>query len=84
MTKAASDADALARCLRDHDGIGDALAAFNAERCPYGAAVVRRARQLGAYMQAELLTEEDRAAAERHRQPAAIMAETAVNTGIAA
>ena len=84
VTKAASDADALARCLRDHDGIGDALAAFNAERCPYGAAVVRRARQLGAYMQAELLTEEDRAAAERHRQPAAIMAETAVNAGIAA
>lgn len=84
VTKAASDADALARWLRTHADVDTALEAFNAERRPYGAAVVRRARQLGAYMQADLVTDEDRAAAERHRQPDAIMAETAVNAGIAA
>lgn len=84
VTKAAGDADALARCLRTHADVGAALEAFNGERRPYGAAVVRRARQLGAYMQADLATDEDRAAAARHCQPAAIMAETAVNAGIAA
>ncbi|MEP9379555.1 FAD binding domain-containing protein [Aquabacter sp. CN5-332] len=84
VTKAAGDAAALADVLSQIDDIPAALEAFNAKRRPYGAAVVRRARQLGAYMQAELSTEEDRIAAERHKQPEAIMAETAVNTGIAA
>lgn len=84
VTKAAGDADALARLLRQHGNTDAALAAFEAERRPYGAAVVRRARQLGAYLQADLPTEEDRAAAAHHCQPDAIMAETAVNRGIAA
>lgn len=84
VTKAASDASALAEALAEHAEIPAALAAFDARRQPYGAAVVRRARQLGAYMQAEFATDEDRIAAERHRQPEAIMSETAVNTGIAA
>ena len=34
-------------------------------------------------MQAQILTEEERRLAERHRQPKAVMAETAVATGIA-
>lgn len=84
VTKAAGDADALARRLRTEAGIDAALAAFEAERRPYGAAVVRRARQLGAHLQADLPTPEDRAAAAHHCKPDAIMAETAVNTGIAA
>ncbi len=84
VTKAAGDADALSRALRATDDLDAALDAFEAERRPYGAAVVRRARQLGAYLQADLPSAEDRAAADRHGQPDVIMAETAVNTGIAA
>ena len=46
--------------------------------------MIRRARQLGAYMQAQILNAEERAMAERHRQPEAVMAETATATGIMA
>jgi hypothetical protein len=35
-------------------------------------------------MQAQIATPEERATAERHRTPEAVMAETAVATGIAA
>jgi hypothetical protein len=45
--------------------------------------VISRARHLGAYMQAQLRTPEERAMAERHRSPEAVMAETAVATGLA-
>lgn len=85
VTKAAADAWSLARALEAHgDDIGGGLAAFEAERLPYGRAVIKRARDLGAYMQAQLLTPEERALAERHRKPEAVMTETAVSTGIAA
>lgn len=85
VTKAAADAAALAKAMQAHGGdVPVALAAFERERQPYGAAVIRRARHLGAYMQAQILTEEERAMAERHRSPEAVMAETAVATGIAA
>lgn len=84
VTKAASDALSLARALESGNDIAAGLAAFEAQRLPYGRAVIRRARDLGAYMQAQLLTEEERQLAERHRRPEAIMTETAVATGIAA
>lgn len=85
VTKAAADADALVHALEAHPAdVPAALAAFERARLPYGAAVIRRARHLGAYMQAQLLTEEERAMAERHRSPEAVMTETAVATGIAA
>jgi 2-polyprenyl-6-methoxyphenol hydroxylase-like FAD-dependent oxidoreductase len=85
VTKAAADAAALADALdaNPHD-VPAALATFEHKRLSYGAAVVRRARELGSYMQAQLLTDEERAMAERHRSPEAVMAETAVATGIAA
>ncbi|WP_281407400.1 FAD binding domain-containing protein [Methylobacterium sp. P1-11] len=85
VTKAASDAQSLVDALAEHPDDRDAaLAAFEATRLRYGAAVIRRARELGAYMQAQILTPEERAMAERHRRPEAVMAETAVATGIAA
>jgi 2-polyprenyl-6-methoxyphenol hydroxylase-like FAD-dependent oxidoreductase len=84
VTKAATDAAALAQALSGAAEVPEALAVFEASRLPYGAAVIRRARALGAYMQAQQLTEAERAAAERHRSPEAVMAETAVATGIAA
>lgn len=85
VTKAAGDAAALAAAIAAHPGDLDAaLAAFEGSRLLVGAAVVRRARHLGAYMQAQILTDEERALAERHRSPHAVMAETAVAEGIAA
>ncbi|HME23755.1 MAG TPA: FAD binding domain-containing protein [Acetobacteraceae bacterium] len=85
VTKAAGDAAALSRALSDHPAdVSAGVLAFERERLPYGAAVVRRARHLGAYMQAQLLTQEERTLAERHRSPEAVMAETAVATGITA
>ncbi|AHK47366.1 conserved hypothetical monooxygenase (plasmid) [Ensifer adhaerens OV14] len=84
VTKAAGDAFALAEALGASDTIAEALTKFEQDRLTYGAAVIRRARHLGAYMQAQIQTEEERAMAERHRHPDAIMSETAVSTGIAA
>ncbi|GEC57802.1 2-polyprenyl-6-methoxyphenol hydroxylase-like FAD-dependent oxidoreductase [Bradyrhizobium japonicum] len=85
VTKAAADAAALVDALRAHPAdLPAALAEFESIRLPFGAAVVRRARHLGAYMQAQIATAEERAMAERHRSPEAVMAETAVATGIAA
>ncbi|SDH72046.1 MULTISPECIES: FAD binding domain-containing protein [Bradyrhizobium] len=85
VTKAAADAAALVDALRAHPAdLPAALANFESSRIPFGAAVVRRARDLGAYMQAQIATAEERAMAERHRSPEAVMAETAVATGIAA
>jgi 2-polyprenyl-6-methoxyphenol hydroxylase-like FAD-dependent oxidoreductase len=85
VTKAAADAAALADALASHPAdIGAALAVFEVLRLPRGAAVIRRARQLGAYMQAQILTPEERAMAELHRSPQAVMRETAVATGLAA
>jgi 2-polyprenyl-6-methoxyphenol hydroxylase-like FAD-dependent oxidoreductase len=85
VTKAAADAAALADALDANPrDVPAALATFEHSRLSYGAAVIRRARELGSYMQAQLLTDDERAMAERHRSPEAVMAETAVATGIAA
>ncbi|OQW59379.1 MAG: monooxygenase [Proteobacteria bacterium SG_bin9] len=77
VTKAAGDARALAEVLSAHSSIDDALAAYNAQRHAFGQRIVRRARDLGAYMQAQLLSEEERQLAEKHRSPQAVMTETA-------
>ncbi|MET4476692.1 FAD binding domain-containing protein [Bradyrhizobium sp. F1.13.3] len=85
VTKAAADAAALADALEAHPSdLPTALSKFESTRLPFGRAVVRRARHLGAYMQAQIATAEERAMAELHRSPEAVMAETAVATGIAA
>lgn len=77
VTKAAGDAVALADALRDTDDIDEALRHYEAARAPFGAAVIARARHLGAYMQAQLKTPAEREMAERYRTPAAVMRETA-------
>ncbi|WP_182522699.1 FAD binding domain-containing protein [Ochrobactrum sp. RH2CCR150] len=85
VTKAAGDAKALVDALELYPAdLSAALDEFSARRTVFGAAVIRRARHLGAYMQAQALTDEERIMAEQHRRPEAIMAETAVSTGIAA
>jgi 2-polyprenyl-6-methoxyphenol hydroxylase-like FAD-dependent oxidoreductase len=78
VSKAGGDAMALADALAKAGGVDAALAAFNEERCRFGAAVVTHARRLGAYMQAQLKTPEERAMAERYRTPEVVMRETAV------
>lgn len=77
VTKAASDAVALVRHLEASDSVPTALQRLHDERFPVGLRVVERARHLGAYMQAQLKTPEQQALAEKHRTPAAVMAETA-------
>lgn len=78
VTKAAEDALALAEALDAAPTVPEALARYEAERLPVGRRIVQRARHLGAYMQAQRRTEEEQSAADRHRTPAAVMAETAL------
>lgn len=82
VTKAAGDARALAQALDAHDDIDAALAAFDTVRHAYGARIIRRARHLGAYLQAQRLSAAEREHAERHRRPEAVMAETATTAGM--
>ncbi|SOZ39211.1 FAD binding domain-containing protein [Cupriavidus neocaledonicus] len=79
VTKAAGDAMALVRALSDARTIEAGLEAYSAERVQVGQAIVEHARHLGAYMQAQLKSDEDRAMAERYRTPEAVMRETAVS-----
>lgn len=79
VTKAAGDAMALVRALSQASAIEAALGAYSAERVQVGHAIVEHARHLGAYMQAQLKSDEDRAMAERYRTPEAVMRETAVS-----
>ncbi|MGI9332298.1 MAG: FAD-dependent monooxygenase, partial [Gammaproteobacteria bacterium] len=76
VTKAALDAAALSRAFGARD-IDAALADWERERLAFGNAVVTRARELGAYLQAQLLTAAEREQAERNRSAEVIMRQTA-------
>jgi 2-polyprenyl-6-methoxyphenol hydroxylase-like FAD-dependent oxidoreductase len=78
VTKAMEDAAALVDALDAAADVDAALAAFDSRRRPYGAAIVARGRDLGAYLQAQQHGAAERAAAERFRSPEAVMAGTAV------
>ncbi len=78
VTKAGDDALALVDALRSTDDVSQALPRYESERLRVGAAVIARARHLGAYMQAQIKTAEERAMAERYRTPEAVMRETAI------
>jgi 2-polyprenyl-6-methoxyphenol hydroxylase-like FAD-dependent oxidoreductase len=77
VTKAGGDAVALADALRATDDLASALGQYEAARAGFGAAVIARARHLGAYMQAQIKTPQEREMAERYRTPEAVMRETA-------
>jgi 2-polyprenyl-6-methoxyphenol hydroxylase-like FAD-dependent oxidoreductase len=77
VSKAAEDALALVRNLAGTADIAEALRRFETERLPIGHKIIARARHLGAYMQAQRRTPEEREAAERHRSPEAVIVETA-------
>jgi 2-polyprenyl-6-methoxyphenol hydroxylase-like FAD-dependent oxidoreductase len=60
MAKAGTDAQALAKYLRDHNDIDAALKAYNAERQSIGNNIVLHGRKLGCHLGVNLKTEEDR------------------------
>jgi 2-polyprenyl-6-methoxyphenol hydroxylase-like FAD-dependent oxidoreductase len=78
VVKAAEDALCLAEALAQIDDVEAALWQFERTRRDIGQRIVERARHLGAPMQAERRTPEERARAARHHTPEAVMAETAV------
>jgi 2-polyprenyl-6-methoxyphenol hydroxylase-like FAD-dependent oxidoreductase len=78
VPKAGSDALALVHAIQ-HCG-GDYLSglrAFEAQRLRVGEAIVSRGKYLGAYMEAQLKTDEERRDAERMRVAERVMMETA-------
>jgi 2-polyprenyl-6-methoxyphenol hydroxylase-like FAD-dependent oxidoreductase len=77
VAKAAEDALTLADALAQAD-VETALRQFEAARVPVGEKIIARARHLGAYVQADLKTAEERAHAARHQEPEAVLAETAL------
>jgi 2-polyprenyl-6-methoxyphenol hydroxylase-like FAD-dependent oxidoreductase len=78
VAKAAADALALADALEGHAGVEAALRGFESARLSVGERIIARARRLGAYVQADLKTQAERAYAALHRKPEAVLAETAV------
>jgi 2-polyprenyl-6-methoxyphenol hydroxylase-like FAD-dependent oxidoreductase len=82
--KAADDAKSLANALREEPEVGPALARFERERLAMGHRLVEQARHLGTYMKRDFPSEAERARAERHRSPEAVMAETALLDFLAA
>jgi 2-polyprenyl-6-methoxyphenol hydroxylase-like FAD-dependent oxidoreductase len=80
VTKAAEDAMALADCIRAHGATADALQAYERLRLAPGQAVVQRARDLGAYLQAQGSAA---GAVPRLRDADAVLRDTAVDLSIA-
>jgi 2-polyprenyl-6-methoxyphenol hydroxylase-like FAD-dependent oxidoreductase len=74
VTKAAEDAMALADALADHGASPAAWSAYEAARLAPNQSVVQRARQLGAYMQAQGRAD----AGEARRDAEQVLRETAV------
>jgi 2-polyprenyl-6-methoxyphenol hydroxylase-like FAD-dependent oxidoreductase len=76
VTKAALDAESLARCIADAGGDLDVgLPRYDIERRRFGSRIVARARRLGAYLEAQHKPPAKRTAAERRQDPAVVMRE---------
>jgi 2-polyprenyl-6-methoxyphenol hydroxylase-like FAD-dependent oxidoreductase len=79
VTKAAGDAVALVDSLAAAQGDPlRGLAAYERARIAFGGLIVNRARELGAYLQAQLKGDDARAAAEQERTTDTIMRMTGV------
>ena len=79
VTKAAEDAQSLVQKLTAYDDLSTALEQYQTARLTSGKHIVARARGLGAYMQAQISTPQERAMAEKYRSAEMVMAETAVS-----
>jgi 2-polyprenyl-6-methoxyphenol hydroxylase-like FAD-dependent oxidoreductase len=77
VTKAAEDARELVHALRHASDVPQALLAFEQSRLRTGRRIIERARHLGAYLQAQQYTEEERSRSAQHSIPEAVMIETA-------
>jgi 2-polyprenyl-6-methoxyphenol hydroxylase-like FAD-dependent oxidoreductase len=76
VTKAALDAECLAREIQAADGDLDAaLERYDRERRLFGSRIVARARRLGAYIEAQLKPPAERTEAERQPPPEYLMRE---------
>lgn len=76
VTKAALDAECLAREIQAADGDLDAaLARYDRERRLFGSRIVARARRLGAYIEARLKPPSERTEADRQPPPEYLMRE---------
>src|SRR5579872_5676444 len=69
VTKAAGDAVSLSGALSATGDVVAALKAYESRRVKFGRLVVGHARDLGAYMQAQIRTPQEREMAERYRTP---------------
>ena len=78
IVKAAEDAAALADALEAPAGVEAGVAAYAAQRQPVGALFIAQARQLGSYLKYRFASEQERANAAVHAEPARVMAETAL------
>ena len=78
VAKAAEDALLLADALARAEDVEAALKQFETARLPAGERIIARARQLGAYVQADLKTQAERVYAILHRKPEAVLSETAM------
>jgi 2-polyprenyl-6-methoxyphenol hydroxylase-like FAD-dependent oxidoreductase len=76
VTKAAEDAMALSDCVNQHGATPAALKAYEHMRLLPGKNIVKRGRQLGAYMQSQGLSGEGQLSVSRSAQT--VMRETAV------
>jgi 2-polyprenyl-6-methoxyphenol hydroxylase-like FAD-dependent oxidoreductase len=77
VAKAADDAMTLVQALAESANIAAALWRFEATRVPAGERIIARARHLGAYVQADFKSEEERRYAAQHQEPEAVLNETA-------
>jgi hypothetical protein len=77
VPKAFGDVRALVRAVEGGGDLRPRLQAFEAERVPVGRAIVARGRRLGAYMEAQLGSDEARRRAEELRDVGELLAETA-------
>ena len=73
VSKAACDALALAKALRDRDDVDEGLAEYHRIRQPIGATIVRHGRKLGTHLGVDLQTDEDRAMHARLQDPRAML-----------
>ena len=78
VAKAAEDALTLADALADEPDVEAALKRFEGSRVGIGERIIARARRLGAYVQADFKTQEERVYAAQHQKPEAVLAETAL------
>ena len=75
VTKAALDAESLARALEADAGVEGALAAYDRSRRRFGSWLVERGRHLGAYIEARLKPPAERTEADRQPPPEFLMRE---------